>query len=134
MLHPPKVSRRRLSKSGRGAGVELCNLLERAWNKVSEHNFAAPFREPVNAKLVPDYYKVIKRPMDLKTIKTKLQNFKYHSRGEFLDDMKLMVANCHQYNDVRNPGLPPLADVLLQICEDAILEVNYLVSSYCLLV
>ncbi|KAL6063601.1 Transcription initiation factor TFIID subunit 1 [Balamuthia mandrillaris] len=124
MLHPPKVSRRRLSKSGRGAGVELCNLLERAWNKVSEHNFAAPFREPVNAKLVPDYYKVIKRPMDLKTIKTKLQNFKYHSRGEFLDDMKLMVANCHQYNDVRNPGLPPLADVLLQICEDAILEMD----------
>ena len=35
-----------------------------------------PFLEPVDRKKVPEYFKVIKKPMDFSTIKTKLQEGK----------------------------------------------------------
>ena len=37
---------------------------------------AWPFLEPVNRKKIPDYYRVIKKPMDFLTIKQKLQEGK----------------------------------------------------------
>lgn len=57
-----------------------------------------PFLKPVNKKQVKDYYTVIRRPMDLETISTKIDAHKYHSRNEFLADIELIANNCEQYN------------------------------------
>ena len=52
---------------------------------------------------VPDYYKVVSQPMQLSTIKSKLQpaHFNhYQSVDEYIADMRLMFNNCYLYNGV----------------------------------
>jgi hypothetical protein len=49
---------------------------------------------------VPEYYEVIKNPIDLTTVKTKLQTINYDSVYDFVVDMKLLFDNCYQFNPV----------------------------------
>ena len=48
-------------------------------------HFAPFFDRPVDAKLVPDYYSVIKRPMDLGTLKQKLHDGHYSAPQQFAE-------------------------------------------------
>lgn len=45
-----------------------------------------------------NYYDVIKRPMDLQTARENVQQRKYHSREEFLNDINQMVENSSSFN------------------------------------
>ncbi|KAL3317601.1 hypothetical protein Ciccas_003746 [Cichlidogyrus casuarinus] len=58
------------------------------------------FLEPVDAISLGlhDYHDIIKFPMDLSTIKTKLENGQYQGKQEFADDVRLMFNNCYKYN------------------------------------
>ena len=47
---------------------------------------------------LPDYTTVIKKPMDLGTIETKLEARAYQHPGEFIDDTRLVWANARLYN------------------------------------
>jgi len=60
-----------------------------------------PFVRPVDKKQSPDYYKVIKNPMDLSIIKEKLHTLQYASAVGFVKDMHLMLSNCTRYNQVK---------------------------------
>jgi bromodomain-containing factor 1 len=53
---------------------------------------------------LPDYPKIVKRPMDLGTMKQKLDTAQYPNAESFHRDFKLVVANCYAYN-------PPGTDV-----------------------
>jgi len=57
-----------------------------------------PFLEPVDGSLVPGYYSVIKEPMDLQTMRNKLDQRKYNNIEEFVGDLKLVVENCKKFN------------------------------------
>jgi histone acetyltransferase len=57
-----------------------------------------PFREPVDVSLAPDYYEVIKTPMDIATMKAKNAAGDYRSLGELRNDFRLMFDNCLFYN------------------------------------
>ncbi|AFM98861.1 chromatin remodeling bromodomain-containing transcription factor [Encephalitozoon hellem ATCC 50504] len=57
-----------------------------------------PFLEPVDGDLVPGYYSVIKEPMDMQTMRNKLEQRKYHSVEEFGRDLELIVENCKKFN------------------------------------
>ncbi|ADM12093.1 putative bromodomain-containing transcription factor [Encephalitozoon intestinalis ATCC 50506] len=57
-----------------------------------------PFLEPVDAELVPGYYSIIKEPMDMQTIRIKLEQRKYQSTDEFERDLELIVENCKKFN------------------------------------
>jgi hypothetical protein len=51
-----------------------------------------------------DYFKVVKHPMDMGTIKKKLENNVYHSAKECIEDFRQVFNNCYLYNkptDVR---------------------------------
>uniref|UniRef100_A0ACB8EFI2 Uncharacterized protein n=1 Tax=Sphaerodactylus townsendi TaxID=933632 RepID=A0ACB8EFI2_9SAUR len=65
-----------------------------------KHQFAWPFRQPVDAvKLgLPDYHKIIKQPMDMGTIKRRLENCYYWSSAECMQDFNTMFTNCYIYN------------------------------------
>ncbi|XP_040911794.1 E3 ubiquitin-protein ligase TRIM33 isoform X5 [Toxotes jaculatrix] len=66
------------------------------------HELSVGFREPVPSS-VPNYYKIIKQPMDLKKVKKKLQlrsSQYYKSTQEFVSDMRLVFKNCAKYNEV----------------------------------
>nr|XP_012215737.1 PREDICTED: homeotic protein female sterile-like isoform X4 [Linepithema humile] len=67
---------------------------------VWKHQFAWPFQQPVDAKKLnlPDYHKIIKKPMDLGTIKKRLENTYYWSGKECIQDFNTMFTNCYVYN------------------------------------
>ncbi|XP_015114158.1 homeotic protein female sterile isoform X2 [Diachasma alloeum] len=67
---------------------------------VWKHQFAWPFQQPVDAKKLnlPDYHKIIKQPMDLGTIKKRLENTYYWSAREAIQDFNTMFRNCYVYN------------------------------------
>ncbi|XP_061888172.1 bromodomain-containing protein 2-like isoform X2 [Entelurus aequoreus] len=67
---------------------------------VWRHYFAWPFYNPVDAVALqlPDYHTVITNPMDLGTIKQRLENNYYWSASECLQDFNTMFTNCYVYN------------------------------------
>ncbi|CAH1242024.1 BAZ2B [Branchiostoma lanceolatum] len=67
--------------------------------ELEKHEDAWPFLVPVNTKQFPQYKKIIKRPMDLSTIKNKLRDNKYRSREEFAEDIRLICDNCETFNE-----------------------------------
>jgi hypothetical protein len=56
------------------------------------------FLEPVNPKLVPDYLKVIKSPMDFSTMRKKIEAGAYRDADSFRHDFNLVVTNAKIYN------------------------------------
>ncbi|GLH00900.1 LOW QUALITY PROTEIN: Homeotic protein female sterile [Gryllus bimaculatus] len=67
------------------------------------HDEAWPFLLPVNTKQFPTYRKIIRSPMDLSTIKRKLQDAVYKSREEFCADVRLIFNNCETFNEDDSP-------------------------------
>ncbi|KAI1407047.1 putative Bromodomain testis-specific protein [Hypoxylon sp. FL1857] len=59
-----------------------------------------PFREPVRPVEdgVPDYLEKIKKPMDLSTIKAKMDRREYQDEQEFLTDVRQIFTNCYTYH------------------------------------
>jgi hypothetical protein len=57
-----------------------------------------PFLKPVQKREAPNYYDVIKNPMDLGTMGKKLKNLDYKSKQEFWEDLNLIWDNCLSYN------------------------------------
>lgn len=47
---------------------------------------------------VDDYLDVIKEPMDLSTVMTRINSHHYHSCAHYLKDIDLIVNNCLEYN------------------------------------
>ncbi|KAL1420509.1 hypothetical protein MTO96_000488 [Rhipicephalus appendiculatus] len=62
--------------------------------------YAWPFYKPVDAELLGlhDYHEIIKHPMDLGTVKQKMDNREYKSPEEFAGDVRLIFTNCYKYN------------------------------------
>ncbi|CAA6659835.1 unnamed protein product [Spirodela intermedia] len=112
------------TKRRRGGEVLLCNILENIVDSLRDRNEVSYlFLKPVSKKEAPDYLDIIKRPMDLAAIKEKVRRMEYKGREDFRHDVWQITFNAHSYNDGRNPGIPPLADQLLELC-DYLLEQN----------
>jgi hypothetical protein len=69
-----------------------------------KHPDAWPFYAPVDpVKLnCPDYFTIIQKPMDLGTIKSKLNGGMYSCSQQCIDDFELMFNNCFDYNRGKN--------------------------------
>ncbi|KAH9819205.1 hypothetical protein DFH28DRAFT_887003 [Melampsora americana] len=85
--------------------LKFCKEVLREVNKKSYEKFVWPFYEPVDpVKLgVPDYLTIIKKPMDLSTIKQKLDRGEYKAGAAFAADFRLMLNNCFTFNPVGTP-------------------------------
>ena len=61
---------------------------------------ASAFRLPVDPDSlgIPDYYQIVKKPMDMSCIKGKLDKGEYTDPWEFVDDVWLMFENAWLYN------------------------------------
>lgn len=59
-----------------------------------------PFRQPVDPAIlgIPDYFEIVKRPMDLSTIRKNLDSGKYSDPWEYVEDVWLMFDNAWLYN------------------------------------
>jgi len=62
--------------------------------------YCSIFLEPVDPirDEVPDYFKIIKNPQDLGTIRKRLLNKEYKSISDWKRDMNLIWTNCEKFN------------------------------------
>ncbi|KAF5766568.1 putative chromatin remodeler Bromodomain family [Helianthus annuus] len=132
---PSESNKRHKSNSGRKHSKES----DRVWNRtfkscnnllqrLMKHKFGWVFNEPVNAKMLGlhDYHDIIKHPMDLGTVKSRLaQNF-YKSPMEFADDVRLTFRNAMTYNP-KGQDVHLMAEQLLNLFEErwAVIESEF---------
>ncbi|KAF2150016.1 hypothetical protein K461DRAFT_281275 [Myriangium duriaei CBS 260.36] len=67
--------------------------------------YSTPFLQRVNKRDAPDYYHVIKTPMDIGTMIKKLKGLQYKSKRDFVGDLNLIWSNCLSYNNDPNHPL-----------------------------
>ncbi|XP_029402365.1 nucleosome-remodeling factor subunit BPTF isoform X6 [Mus pahari] len=77
--------------------------LKRVLRSLQAHKMAWPFLEPVDPNDAPDYYGVIKEPMDLATMEERIQKRYYEKLTEFVADMTKIFDNCRYYNPRDTP-------------------------------
>ncbi|KAA8540709.1 hypothetical protein F0562_024372 [Nyssa sinensis] len=82
----------------------LMKQCETLLNRLMSHKFGWVFNTPVDVvKLnIPDYFNVIKHPMDLGTVKSKLLSGEYWSPMGFASDVRLTFSNAMTYNPSGN--------------------------------
>ncbi|KAH0465864.1 hypothetical protein IEQ34_005967 [Dendrobium chrysotoxum] len=118
------------TKRRRGGEVILSNILESIVDQLRDNiEISYLFIKPVTKKEAPDYFDVIKSPMDLSTIRDKVRNLEYKRTEDFRHDVWQIAFNAHKYNDRRNPGIPPLADQLLELCDYLIHEKDEILTN-----
>ncbi|KAI9263581.1 hypothetical protein EDC94DRAFT_584150 [Helicostylum pulchrum] len=71
------------------------NLL---WREIANHKNGAMFMNPIKETIAPHYYDIVKRPMDLKTIKNRIRDGLINTTTEFERDVVLMLNNSLMYN------------------------------------
>ncbi|XP_012646350.2 bromodomain testis-specific protein isoform X2 [Microcebus murinus] len=99
IVNPPPPEYINTKKNGRLTN-QLQYLQKVVHKALWKHSFSWPFQHPVDAvKLkLPDYYTIIKNPMDLNTIKKRLENKYYVKASECIEDFNTMFSNCYLYN------------------------------------
>ncbi|XP_032078684.1 ATPase family AAA domain-containing protein 2 [Thamnophis elegans] len=83
---------------------ELRNFLRNVTHRLAIDKRFRAFSKPVDLHEVPDYVTVIKQPMDLSTIISKIDLHKYLSAKDYLKDIDLICSNALEYNPDRDPG------------------------------
>lgn len=70
----------------------------------SKHNKGV-FNEPVDAVAlnIPDYHVIVKEPMDLGTVRQKLEDGVYAKLGDFEKDVRLAFTNAIKFNPPEHP-------------------------------
>ncbi|KAL5561805.1 hypothetical protein UlMin_031552 [Ulmus minor] len=88
-----------LSASTDSGRKHLTAFLRSLLKCMHDHPDVWPFREPVDARDVPDYYDIIKDPMDLRTLSKRVDSEQYYVTLEmFVADVKRMFNNARTYN------------------------------------
>lgn len=87
--------------------LKYCNEILKELFSKKHSSYAWPFYKPVDAAWLGlnDYHEIIKKPMDLGTVKSKMDAREYKTSKEFADDVRLIFTNCYKYN-------PPDHDVV----------------------
>uniref|UniRef100_A0A4W4E7Z9 ATPase family AAA domain-containing protein 2 n=1 Tax=Electrophorus electricus TaxID=8005 RepID=A0A4W4E7Z9_ELEEL len=83
---------------------ELRLFLRDVTNRLAQDKRFKAFAKPVDTEEVPDYTTVIKQPMDLSTVLTKIDLHRYVTVKDFLHDVDLIWKNALEYNPDRDPS------------------------------
>ncbi|XP_072002385.1 bromodomain-containing protein 8 isoform X4 [Engystomops pustulosus] len=68
------------------------------WKMIADHRYHRLFHHPLTDKEAPGYTDMVKRPMDLTTIRKGLLQGKIKTSAEFQRDLLLMLQNAVMYN------------------------------------
>ncbi|XP_038898491.1 transcription factor GTE4-like [Benincasa hispida] len=99
-----------------GPVLKSCSIL---LERLMKHQFGWVFNVPVDAKRLGlhDYHKIITKPMDLGTIKMRLNKNWYKSPREFAEDVRLTFSNAITYNP-KGEDVHIMAEQLSKIFEE----------------
>ena len=107
------------AKTERMTTTNQLQFLLKATRALWRHHYAWPFHKPVDPValslpvsssshvcgemyLMPspsqDYFQIVKRPMDMGTVKKNLENCMYSCSKECIQDYRQMFNNCYLYN------------------------------------
>ncbi|KAI8439645.1 hypothetical protein MSG28_013358 [Choristoneura fumiferana] len=106
---PPRESAEQIARRKRKEDYKLRELrifLRDICRKLASNRRFYKFTKPVDLEEVTDYLDIIKQPMDLETMMTKVDIHKYNCAKEFLDDIDLICANALEYNPDRSENKP----------------------------
>uniref|UniRef100_A0A1J3HBG2 Transcription factor GTE1 n=1 Tax=Noccaea caerulescens TaxID=107243 RepID=A0A1J3HBG2_NOCCA len=83
---------------------ELMRQFATIIRQIAQQKWAWPFLEPVDVKGLGlhDYHKVIEKPMDLGTIKSKMEASEYSNVREIYADVRLVFKNAMKYNEPKD--------------------------------
>lgn len=136
---PPAESNKKSKSSGKksgggemglgfGTGSKFFKSCSALLEKLMKHKHGWVFNAPVDAKALGllDYFTIIKHPMDLGTVKSRLNKNWYKSPKEFAEDVRLTFHNAMTYNP-KGQDVNTMADLLLQMFEEkwAVIEAEY---------
>ncbi|KAJ2815428.1 hypothetical protein FBU31_006933, partial [Coemansia sp. 'formosensis'] len=68
------------------------------WRDISGHRLGSMFNGPIKSADAPNYYDVIRHPLDLKTIKNRIRDDEIATTIEFYRDVMHMLMNALMYN------------------------------------
>lgn len=107
-IHPPKRDLPYTTKPKKKKyqwELRFCQEVLDELHKPKHYNYAAPFYYPVDpvALNIPTYHSIIKRPMDLSTVQTKLKTGQYENSKDFEVDMRQIFKNCFKFNIPGDP-------------------------------
>lgn len=97
---------------------EALSLCEEIWEAVWDKPNAEQFKYPVDWKALelPDYPEIIKKPMDLDSVRKKLSNNIYSNTTQFAEDLRLIWSNAKCYNRTESK-IWENAETLGKFCE-----------------
>ncbi|GFZ12408.1 global transcription factor group E4 [Actinidia rufa] len=139
---PPAESNKKLKSNGgkkhgreMGYGFGLSKYISKIFkscnnllSRLMKHKHAWVFNKPVDAKALGlhDYHDIIKHPMDLGTVKSRLAKNWYKSPREFAEDVRLTFRNAMTYNP-KGQDVHVMAEELSMIFEEkwAVIESEY---------
>ncbi|XP_036411233.1 ATPase family AAA domain-containing protein 2-like isoform X1 [Megalops cyprinoides] len=105
---PPRqlteVELQRLEEQEEDTLRELRLFLRSVTDRLALDKRFKAFTKPVDIQEVPDYLSVIKQPMDLSTVLTKIDLHKYVTVKEFMHDVDLIWQNALEYNPDVDPS------------------------------
>ncbi|GMH37399.1 hypothetical protein BSKO_05272 [Bryopsis sp. KO-2023] len=79
--------------------ANMHNFMQEVLTEVGNHADAWPFKEPVDPNDVPDYYDLVKNPVDLSLMQSRLDSRQYYLTLDILKaDFQKMFNNCRYYN------------------------------------
>lgn len=105
---PPKSLPYQIAPQKRGKNVaqlKFCGQVLKELTHKRHEKFAFPFYQPVDAQALGlhDYHTIIRHPMDLATMQSKINAGEYESADDFEYDVRLMFRNCYKYNPSDSP-------------------------------
>ncbi|XWS30025.1 hypothetical protein CRYUN_Cryun24cG0082500 [Craigia yunnanensis] len=114
---------------GFGMGNKFFKSCSSLLERLMKHKHGWVFNTPVDVKGLGlhDYYNIIKHPMDLGTVKSRLNKNWYKSPREFAEDVRLTFGNAMTYNP-KGQDVYVMAEQLSKIFEDkwAVIEADYI--------
>ncbi|KAM7250997.1 hypothetical protein ACFE04_022880 [Oxalis oulophora] len=102
--------------TGFASSSQLFKTCSALLGRLMKHEYSWVFNEPVDAKNLGlrDYFTIVKTPMDLGTVKSRLSKNWYKSAKEFAEDVRLTFNNAMLYNP-KGHDVHHMADQLLKM-------------------
>ncbi|CAH1107566.1 unnamed protein product [Psylliodes chrysocephalus] len=105
LIEPMKNTNKKKLKTSqvfRQTDEDLQTGMHKILDFVKSHEDAWPFTDPVEEEYAPNYYSIIRKPMDLQRMEERLDSGYYKNFDKFRGDFQLIVDNCKLYNGAEN--------------------------------